>query len=299
MMNQKTPEPRQHATEEQIEAAARALFEQDNSKRVFAELAWVEVRSEYRAAARVALSASVSADPADEHHDAEERQAESPSPGKRLDPDFRATLVDFAAASIRDVWADVPEGVDAETLAQNVVAAQEFAWISRGFPVRQAECEDHAATVTPIMRCSDGLCPSGCSHLMWSCSNCSCEGGWGAGREKLEVIAAAHVCPEPHGATVPGDREQLIAEARDWARYDVTGASKIVIALCDALDIPEDHAATVPGDRENLILNYCPEHGDLLNRVGDGADARSHRCRAAHHIDEIAAALTAPVEVDK
>ena len=61
--------------------------------------------------------------------------SETPSPGKRLDPEFRAQLVDFAAGTIQDVWNDVPAGVDAITLAQNVVGAQEFAWIARGFPV--------------------------------------------------------------------------------------------------------------------------------------------------------------------
>ena len=60
---------------------------------------------------------------------------ETPSPGKRLDPEFRAELVDFAAGTIQDVWNDVPAGVDAITLAQNIVGAQEFAWIARGFPV--------------------------------------------------------------------------------------------------------------------------------------------------------------------
>ncbi|MEW1990742.1 hypothetical protein [Microbacterium sp. NPDC078849] len=36
-----------------------------------------------------------------------------------------------------------------------------------------------------------------------------------------------------------------------------------------------------------ITINYCPEHGDLLARPGDGADTRSYRCREAHHIDEI------------
>lgn len=61
--------------------------------------------------------------------------SKAPPPGKRLDPEFRAQLVDFAAGTIQDVWNDVPAGVDAITLAQNVVGAQEFAWIARGFPV--------------------------------------------------------------------------------------------------------------------------------------------------------------------
>lgn len=52
--------------------------------------------------------------------------------------------------------------------------------------------------------------------------------------------------------------------------------------------IPAAHGQTVGGnEREALAINYCPEHGDLLNRPGDGADARSYRCRNAHGIDEI------------
>ena len=64
---------------------------------------------------------------------------QEPQPGKRIDPEFRAQLVDIAKGSIQDVWDDVPGGVDAETLAQNVVGSQEFAWISRGFPVAPQE----------------------------------------------------------------------------------------------------------------------------------------------------------------
>lgn len=30
---------------------------------------------------------------------------------------------------------------------------------------------------------------------MWACTACSCEGGWGASRERLEELAAKHECP--------------------------------------------------------------------------------------------------------
>lgn len=114
------------AFEEQIERAARALFEDPN---VPAEYAWDEMVAEdpsradiWRDDARRVLTAAGVA-------------PQEPQPGKRLDPEFRAELVDIAKGSIQDVWNDVPGGVDAETLAQNVVGAQEFVWISRGFPV--------------------------------------------------------------------------------------------------------------------------------------------------------------------
>lgn len=48
--------------------------------------------------------------------------------------------------------------------------------------------------------CADGTCPAGCSHLMWACSFCSCEGGWGTERERLDGLAEAHDCP----ADAPG-----------------------------------------------------------------------------------------------
>ena len=54
---------------------------------------------------------------------------------KRLDPAFRADLIDFARDRIQQVWTDVPGGVDAATLASNIVAAQEFCWMSRQVPV--------------------------------------------------------------------------------------------------------------------------------------------------------------------
>ncbi len=72
-----------------------------------------------------------------------------------------------------------------------------------------------AAKVVPVSyeasaSCSHGVCPAGCSHLMWSCSSCSCEGGWGASREQLEKLAAKHECPP---APQEGDaRERLHAK---------------------------------------------------------------------------------------
>jgi len=42
--------------------------------------------------------------------------------------------------------------------------------------------------------CAIGICAHKCSHLMWACDSCSCEGGWGAPQEKLAQMAAEHVC---------------------------------------------------------------------------------------------------------
>ena len=59
----------------------------------------------------------------------------APEPGKRLSHECRADLIHIAAGAIQSVWDDVPAGVTADVLASNVVMAQEFAWIARGFPV--------------------------------------------------------------------------------------------------------------------------------------------------------------------
>ena len=58
----------------------------------------------------------------------------TPNP-ERFDPELRADLIEFARDRIQAVWTDVPGGVDAATLASNVVAAQEFCWMSRQVPV--------------------------------------------------------------------------------------------------------------------------------------------------------------------
>jgi hypothetical protein len=59
-----------------------------------------------------------------------------PDPAARFSPEDRATLIEFAADRIQSVWNDVGE-TDAMTLAQNVVAAQEFAWLSMHFPIQR------------------------------------------------------------------------------------------------------------------------------------------------------------------
>lgn len=80
------------------------------------------------------------------------RDAE-PAEGRleRLSPDFRADLVDAARVAITQVWADVPGGVDAATLASNVVMAQEFFWLSRQAPVRDAEPEWEAEWLDSLL----------------------------------------------------------------------------------------------------------------------------------------------------
>jgi hypothetical protein len=53
---------------------------------------------------------------------------------QRLSAKLRADLIDFAKDRIQTVWNDVGE-TDAETLAENVVSAQEFAWMSAQVPI--------------------------------------------------------------------------------------------------------------------------------------------------------------------
>lgn len=120
MTNQKTP-VQGGATEEQIEAAARAMWDHPDAGD---EYTWAEMvtgdpsraelwREDARRVVEAALSASASADPADEHHDAEER----------------------------DEWC-------------REESCQYRHWRSGGMPTHRrgtgcpAESEDHAATVT-------------------------------------------------------------------------------------------------------------------------------------------------------
>ena len=64
--------------------------------------------------------------------------------------------------------------------------------------------------------CWHSVCPSGCSHLMWACSACSCEGGWGAPRDLLEQWAAKHVCPPPAPADAAALLEVVDVAQRRW-----------------------------------------------------------------------------------
>jgi hypothetical protein len=60
--------------------------------------------------------------------------------------------------------------------------------------------------------CAIGVCPGACSHLMWECKRCSCEGGWGMPRDLLEDLAAKHVCPAPPAPQEGDARERLHAK---------------------------------------------------------------------------------------
>jgi hypothetical protein len=48
---------------------------------------------------------------------------------RRLPPELRADLTDYAVERIQAVWNDAGY-VDARTLAENIVHAQEFAWMA-------------------------------------------------------------------------------------------------------------------------------------------------------------------------
>ena len=136
------------STPEQVEAAAKILdpdamtLTADEFLAVFGGFPdWsassqASRREAAKDAARAALEAAQGAAP----------QAESEA-GKRLSSEFRADLVEAARERIQAVWADVPEGVDAKTLAQNVVSAQEFFWLSLHFPVLPSSTVDEAALI--------------------------------------------------------------------------------------------------------------------------------------------------------
>jgi hypothetical protein len=62
------------------------------------------------------------------------RKLSDSKPG-RFDPEFCAGLIEYARDRIQSVWADVPEGVSAQVLAENVVHAQEWLWLSLQNPL--------------------------------------------------------------------------------------------------------------------------------------------------------------------
>ncbi|MGW9021280.1 hypothetical protein ACWGOE_07350 [Leucobacter chromiiresistens] len=131
-------------TAEQIEAGAAAYYAQWESSRTWPEVAkaWPAVAQEWRDDVRpileAGLSVPASADPADEHDDTEEREAES---------------------------------------------------------------EDHAATVT-------GKPDEHDRDHMGICGNC------GAGLNAMDLLDGERPC----AASVAGGREKLIAEAEAWVR---------------------------------------------------------------------------------
>lgn len=68
--------------------------------------------------------------------------------------------------------------------------------------------KEQTARVVGNPQCSVD-CPNGCSHLMWACARCSCEGGWGGSRERLQEIADQHVCPPEQTPYTPTTEEVM------------------------------------------------------------------------------------------
>lgn len=66
-----------------------------------------------------------------------ERDAKKPT---RLDPELRADFIEAARARIEEVWADVGP-TTAQTLAENIMAAQEFFYLSHQVPIRTEQGE--------------------------------------------------------------------------------------------------------------------------------------------------------------
>lgn len=98
-----------------------------------------------------------------------------------------------------------------------------------------------AAKVVPVSyeasaSCSQGVCPSGCSHLMWQCAACSCEGGWGLSRGLLEELAAKHECPPAWGEGDATDPAFEALEQELWKHQPVLSMEDGSIRGCQCLD---------------------------------------------------------------
>jgi hypothetical protein len=78
----------------------------------------------------------------------------APTKPRKFTPEQRADLIDAATSRIQDTWNDVG-ATTADVLAANVVAAQEFIWLSMHFPVTApTELEygliGHVDDMTPV-----------------------------------------------------------------------------------------------------------------------------------------------------
>lgn len=185
-----------------------------------------------------------------------------PTPGKRLDPDFRADLIDAAHQRIRDVHVDVPEGVDDETLAQNVVAAQEFLWIARGFPVAKDPVQGEPLCLAehPITgrRCSEPASPRH-AHV------CDLPPVQGEPRITIEHVG---------GNTVSGTPEQVLNHGHlkpGW-RYRGSEPQGEPVGDADATGRYSRPGAPGSDGEESSMSDYTPttEHIRSLWILGNG-----------------------------
>ncbi len=72
-------------------------------------------------------------------------------------------------------------------------------------------------------------------------------------REKANVILSQFLAARR--LSVSGDNAELIAEARDWAKYDTTGARVIVDALVDALEASQPCEVEVSDELRERIAD--------------------------------------------
>lgn len=71
-----------------------------------------------------------------------------PEPGARLDFSFREELIEYSKNRIAESWGESVNGMDAEMVARQIVGAQEWMWIARGFPVESTGIQGESESVT-------------------------------------------------------------------------------------------------------------------------------------------------------
>lgn len=235
MTNQTTP-VQGGATEEQIEAAARAVYDEWRSPDYFTWEQAVEGRNanpdptfqhivdKFRAQAKAALIAAFA--------------VQEPSEERKL-------MQSLAK------WVGVPEDTPSLEIACEVSGVLEGALAALSVPAsadpadehhdaedQQAESEDHAARLVVEAR----------EFVMYGADLNPVEADRIIGELCDEL--AARTGPENHAATVTGDREKLIQKARHMAPfYDRSGTlevAQILNLLADALAAPVE--ATVTGE---------------------------------------------------
>lgn len=140
--------------------------------------------------------------------------------------------------------------------------------------------------------CAGGVCPKGCSHLMWFCDQCSCEGGWGGTEEFLEALAAQHACP----------KQEAAPQARTSERCDDCGDKLDYVAGMDGNGCYphcwrcwyKDHPVEIPMRvDEAKLAEVIEEHQPHLDQTGVyggycfcGEAAESHEAHLASVLAE-------------
>lgn len=132
--------------------------------------------------------------------------------------------------------------------------------------------------------CAAGYCLQGCSHMMWKCFTCQCEGGWGAPVGRLEDFAREHVCPPdpPAEPTVTDDYEAGYAEgfhhglsgpraSDDVAVQGEPSDAQVLVALNTWYAKEREQNDWPIGSNATELADYSPQAQDRMRAALEAA----------------------------